>query len=89
MLIKASGLPNIIVAPNAFVQTPVTITNQPQSQMVVEGAPVTFTAGIGGNPWPTFQWFRNDVPITGATNISHAIPAVLLTGAGVFKVVAV
>ncbi len=88
VLIKAAGLPNIVVAPNAFVQTPVAITNQPQSQTVIEGASVTFAAGLVGNPLPTFQWSRNDVPIPGATNASHTIPAVLLTDAGVFRVVA-
>jgi hypothetical protein len=88
VLIKAAGLPNIVVAPNSFVQTPVAITNQPQSQTVVEGGAATFTAGVTGNPLPTFQWFRNEAPIPGATNVSHTIPAASLTDAGSFKVTA-
>ncbi len=88
MLIKAAGLPNIVVAPNAFVQTPVSISNQPQSQTVVEGATVTFTVGVSGSPAPTLQWYRNDDPIAGATNLNYSIPSVSLTNAGVFKVIA-
>jgi len=36
ILIKATGLPAIVVAPGAFVPVPVAITNQPQSQTVEE-----------------------------------------------------
>src|SRR5581483_3316194 len=35
-LLKASGLPSIVVAPNAFVQTPVSITSQPQNTNALE-----------------------------------------------------
>jgi len=88
VLIKASGFPGIVVAPNTFIQTPVTITNQPQSQTVVEGSSVTFTVGAAGSPFPAFQWYRNDITISGATNASHTIPVVALGDAGTFKVVA-
>ena len=70
VLIKASGLPNITVAPNAFVQTPVAITNQPQSWTSRPCDSVTFTVGVSGNPAPTFQWFENGVALSGATNTS-------------------
>jgi len=87
ILIKASGLPSIVVAPNTFVQTPVTITNQPQSQTVIEGDSVTFAADYAGNPQPTFQWHRNSATIPGATNASYGIAAVQLVDNGaVFKV---
>ncbi|MCI0746497.1 MAG: lamin tail domain-containing protein [Verrucomicrobia subdivision 3 bacterium] len=89
VLIKASGLPNITVAPTAFTSVPVAITNQPQSQTVVEGSSVTFSVGARGNPPPTFQWHRNNTPIPGATNSSFTIPVVALTDHGAtFKVVA-
>ena len=89
VLIKATGLPSIVVAPNAFVRTPVAFTNQPQSQTVVEGTSVTFTAGFAGNPYPSFQWYRNNVLIQGATNSSYSISAVLIADSGVvFKVTA-
>ncbi len=88
VLIKASGLPTITVAPSAFVSTPVTITNQPQSQTVVEGAPVTFTVGARGNPQPTYQWYRDNVVISGATNSSYTLATAQISDNGaVFKAV--
>src|SRR2546423_1156590 len=69
ILIKASGLPSIVVAPSAFAaQTGATITNQPQSQTVGELQPASFSVGAGGNPAPNFQWYKNNAPINGATN---------------------
>ena len=70
ILIKAAGLPSIFVAPGAFVQIPVTITNQPQSQTVAELSPVTFNVGASGSPAPTYQWYRGSIPISGAVNSS-------------------
>ncbi|MBN2507855.1 MAG: lamin tail domain-containing protein [Verrucomicrobia bacterium] len=89
VLIKASGLPSIWVAPNAFVRVPATITNQPQSQTVTEGASVTFAAGVVGSPAPSCQWYRDETPIPGATNASYTLPIVQLADHGaVFKLVA-
>jgi hypothetical protein len=89
VLIKAAGLPKILVAPNAFVQIPVTITNQPQSQTVTELDPAVFTVGAGGNPQPTYQWFQHGLAIPGATNAVYTISATPLSYDGTkFYVVA-
>jgi len=91
ILIKASGLPSITVAPAAFplTQTPVTITNQPQSQIVVELQPTTFSVGASGNPAPTFQWYKNNLPIAGATSATYSIASAQLSDNGtLFKVLA-
>ena len=68
ILIKAAGLPNIVVAPGAFAQNPATILSQPLSQMVQELATATFSIGATGNPPPTYQWSRNGATIPDATN---------------------
>jgi len=89
VLVKAAGLPSILVAPRAFVQSPVTITNQPASQSVAELAPVTFTAGVSGNPAPSLQWHRYNSPISGATNVTYTLSAAALTNhLAEFKLVA-
>ncbi len=44
------------------------ITAQPQSQTVNEGAPVSFSVGFDGSAPMTFQWLANNAPITGATS---------------------
>lgn len=76
ILIKAAGLPQITVTPMAFVQIPVQITNQPQSQTVIELSPVTFEVGVRGLPTPALQWYRNGQPIPNATNATYSIESV-------------
>ena len=46
-------------------------TQQPQSQTVCAGDPVTFTAAATNSP--TYQWRKNNADITGATNPSYSI----------------
>ena len=86
VLIKAAGLPNITVAPNAFVRAPVTITNQPQSQTASQCRTATFVVGASGNPVPTFQWYRNNgsgfSAISGATNTTYTLPNVSISDNG-------
>src|SRR5438093_3504749 len=73
ILIKASGLPNITVAPSSFVQTPVTITNQPQGLTVLQCRPATFTVGVSGTLPITFQWYRDGGVIPNGTNASYTL----------------
>ncbi|HUR46937.1 MAG TPA: lamin tail domain-containing protein [Candidatus Saccharimonadales bacterium] len=89
ILIKSAGLPAIVVAPSSSVQSPASITNQPQSIAVAELAPASFSVGASGSPPPTFQWYKNDIAIPGATNSAYSIPTCLLSENGArFTVVA-
>jgi hypothetical protein len=88
-LLKATGLPAVVVGPAALAPVPVAITNQPRSQSVAELAAVTFQVGAIGNPSPTYQWFREEQAIPGGTNQSYGLPRTLLSEHGArFKVVA-
>lgn len=49
------------------------ITAQPQSQTVAEGAPVSFSIGFDGSAPMTFQWLANNAPITGATSPTYSL----------------
>ena len=50
-----------------------TIANQPVSQTIYLGQPVTFTVGAsGGGPY-TYQWRLNNVDLTGATGSSLTV----------------
>ena len=73
ILVKAAGLPSILVAPNAFVEIPVSITSQPQSQTVSELSPVSFSVAAAGYPPPAYQWFTASSVIYGATNPTYTI----------------
>jgi hypothetical protein len=71
------------------VQVPVTITNQPQSQIVGELQPSSFTVGLAGYFPPTVQWYTNDVAIPGATNRTYSISSTPLAFSGLgFKAIA-
>ena len=85
----ACQIDNFSAVATPATQTPVAITLQPQSQTVAESAPVSFTVGVTGNPPPTFQWFKNNAPVGGATNATYTIASALFSDSGAqFKVVA-
>ncbi len=73
VLIKAAGLPSIVVAPNAFKQVPAAISLEPQSQVVMELSPAAFSVGAVGNPAPNYQWYRNAALLSGETNASYTV----------------
>jgi hypothetical protein len=79
------------VAATAGVQMTVSylpaINRQPQSQVGHLGRAVTFTAEASGNPPLTYQWLKNDAPITGATSASLVLTNLQATDAADYTVV--
>ena len=65
--------------------TPV-ISGQPQSQTVTSGQTVTFSVAANGVPSLSYQWYRNNVPIAGATGTSFGLNSAQLADAGIYKV---
>ena len=59
---------------NEVAKSP-TITTNPLAATVNEGQTVTFRVAASGVPAPTYQWFRNGSPISGATAESYTTPA--------------
>lgn len=67
---------NEAVVSSAAVLTVVelpTIISQPLSTTVTAGSPVTFYVGATGTPAPSYQWYRNGLPISGATAPGYTI----------------
>lgn len=62
------------------------ITGQPASQTVEVGTEVTLTVTATGTPTPTYQWKKDGMPITGATDASLVLGAVALDDAGNYTV---
>ncbi|MBI5471752.1 MAG: immunoglobulin domain-containing protein, partial [Ignavibacteriae bacterium] len=61
---------------------PPSITQQPTNQTVNEGQTATFTVAATGNPDPAYQWQKNNVDISGATNASYTTPATVFADSG-------
>jgi hypothetical protein len=70
----------------AIQQTPLVVTNQPQSQTVMVGNPVTLSVGVTGGP-AFYRWQRNGADITAATNSSYVIANTALGHAGDYRVI--
>lgn len=63
-------------------------TAQPSSQTLAPGAALTLSAAATGAPAPSYQWYKNDVAISGATSATYTIASVASGDAGSYKVVA-
>ncbi len=68
------------------VNTPVSITGQPQSQSVNQGDTVTFTVQALGTGL-SYQWQKDNTDIPGATNNQLVINNVQPSDAGTYKVI--
>jgi hypothetical protein len=71
-----------------YVVVPPAILTQPQSQAITNGQPVCFSVlSTNGVPAPTYQWYFNNVAISGATSSNYCIGSVGVTNAGAYHCV--
>jgi hypothetical protein len=63
--------------------SPIVITNQPHSQVVLANCFATFTVGAMGTSPYLYQWFRDEEPIFGATNSTYRIGPVSVADNGI------
>jgi len=62
------------LGPNVSAQTgPVTVSMQLTNLTVTEQQPAIFNIGYVGRHPVTFQWYRNGVPVPGATNLAYQL----------------
>ncbi len=66
---------------------PPMITTQPPSQTVVAGSSVQFSVTAGAVPAPTYQWYFNSSPFSGATTNTLSFANARATDAGDYTVV--
>ena len=57
---------------NIHVGEYISITQQPISQAKIEGEGFSVSVSVTANPEPTYQWYKNGVPIPGATGQSFS-----------------
>jgi|GEM_PF-3690942 len=89
VVIKGAGTctSETVVSANAVLNlnTPITITAQPASTTVCEGSSVTFTVASTGTV-SSYQWYRNDVVLAGATSSSYNVLAFSSNNGDKYKV---
>jgi uncharacterized protein (TIGR02597 family) len=69
------------------VTIPPTINTQPSDQTANFGATFSFSVDATGAPAPAYQWFHNDVAISGATSSGYTKTNAQLADAGSYYVV--
>lgn len=57
------------------------------SAMALENTAATLSAGIGGVPFPSYQWYYDGQSLVGATNPLYQIPSVSAAHAGDYMVI--
>ena len=72
MIVFAAGLATHVEAGDG----PAVFTQQPKDQIVVIGTSAAFTLSVDGSEPLVVQWFRNGVPVGGATNTVLTLPSV-------------
>ncbi len=68
------------------VNFPVTITSQPASAELPEGAPVTLSVGATGSGVLGYQWYKDGVALSGATGATYSIKALSSKSWGAYTV---
>ncbi|HON06819.1 MAG TPA: lamin tail domain-containing protein, partial [Verrucomicrobiota bacterium] len=61
---------------------PAVITSQPTNQTVLVGSTAVFSVSVDGTPPFYYQWCRNNILISGATNSSYSISSVSIYDSG-------
>ncbi len=67
--------------------SPPLITTHPGSQTVDEGDSITFVVAASGDPTLTYQWRRNEVPLSAQTDVRLGLANVQLNQSGNYDVV--
>ena len=81
------GFSGTIYQSGFLTNTPATIVTGPQPQTAIAGGSATFKVNATGHLPLTYQWFKNGVPISGATDASLTLTAVGASDAANYHVI--
>ncbi len=87
--VVVANIADSVVSSNATlnVHVPPSIAIQPQTQAVTLGTNATFGVSAAGTAPLMYQWRKNSVNVSGATNVSYTINNVQGSAAGTYNVV--
>jgi outer membrane protein assembly factor BamB len=66
---------------------PISIALQPSSQVALLGSTLALRVTATGDPAAIYQWYKDGVPIAGATSATYSVPSVTAATAGRYTVV--
>ncbi|HEY3760201.1 MAG TPA: pectinesterase family protein [Verrucomicrobiae bacterium] len=69
----------------AVIVTP-SISSQPTNVLLNAGDPANFSVTASGTPTPAYQWYKNNILISGATAANYSIASVALTDIAEYSV---
>jgi hypothetical protein len=75
----------LLASSQPVLDLPPSITSQPASVSVTAGASASFSVSANGTS-PSYQWYKNGSPISGATGASYTIPSAQASDAGNYTV---
>ena len=87
--VLVSNLTSNLLSSNATLLVgfyPIIIATQPLGQMVNEGSPASLTVAVGGASPYFFQWFKDGLLLSGATNQTLELPSVSTADMGLYFV---
>jgi len=92
--LNADGKPDLVVAGDAIsvlqnitpVAMPPLFTQQPSSTVAVAGTGVSLVSASVGSTPRTYQWFKDNLPVDGATNATLTFSSANWSQAGVYTV---
>ena len=86
-IVSSNSAGSVLTNFTVTVDVPPSISQQPTNVLLNLGQPANFSVTAGGSPAPTYQWYDNASPISGATSSSYSIASVAYTNAGTYTVV--
>lgn len=87
LLLTVAGMLGGVAMAQTSTNEPPRITNQPLSQVVYEGSPVTFSVGAEGTSPLAFQWTKDGAGISGGTTSAISIAETTTNNSGSYQVI--
>lgn len=79
---SCGSLTSQVASLNPSIQ--VSLSQEPEHQMICRDQAAVFEVVASGYPDPTYQWFKDQVPIPGANQSTYALNQVTTTDAGIY-----
>ncbi|HYE32574.1 MAG TPA: immunoglobulin domain-containing protein, partial [Methylomirabilota bacterium] len=80
-----NGSAEVIVPVSVVAIRPLVVVHPPSEVTLLEDTPLQLSPEVSGTPPLTYQWFKDNELLSGATNLALSIPSVITNDAGVYQ----